>query len=157
MTLLTTGLFHLLLHSIWSNWWSVLLSMKTLPERLWNLFWCTIAWYNVSPCTERGWHDAISLCFGFPLHLDCIAFGARTALIVLQTLLKSLKCDCIKIIRRNHKHIHILITMQSREGEGRKYDIPLKRCQHRSKYKKCLKWEHTVPDWRITNIPVTLV
>lgn len=120
---------------------------RTSPEQLLNLFWWAVAWYNVSPCTERGWHDATLLCFGFPLHLDCMAFGARPALVVLQTLLKSLKCDCIKIIR-NHKHIHILIIMQSREGEGRKYEIPLKSCQHRSKYKRYLKWEHTVPDWR---------
>lgn len=88
-------------------------------------------------------HDAV---LGFPLHLDCMAFGAKTALVVLQALLKSLKCDCIKIIRRNHKHIHILIIMQSREEEGRKYEIPLKSCQHRSRYKRCLKWEHIVPD-----------
>lgn len=75
-----------------------------------------------------------------------MALGARTALVVLQTLLKSLKCDCMKIIRRNHKHVYILIIMQSKEGEGRKYEIPLKSCQHRTNYKRCLKWEHPIPD-----------
>lgn len=90
--------------------------------------------------------DAISLCFVFLVRLGCMASGARTASVELQTLLKSLKFDCVKITRRNHKHIHILIIMQSGEGEGRKYKIPLKSCQHRSKHKRCLKWEHTVPD-----------
>lgn len=83
--------------------------------------------------------------FFFPDILGCMGFGARTALVDLRTLLKSLKCDYIKIIRRKHRHIHILILMHSEEGEGKKYKIPLKSCQHRSKHKRCLKWEHTVP------------
>lgn len=158
MRLLTVGFFHLLLYNIGSNWWNVLLGTKHwLPERLLSLFWWKFLGTRFLPAKKGEWHDATLLCFGFPLHLDCMAFGARTASVVLQTLLKSLKCDCIKIIIRNHKHIHILIIMQSREGEGRKYEIPLKSCQHRTKYKRCLKWEHTVPDWRITNIPVTHV
>lgn len=153
----TVGSFHLLLYSTWNNWRGVLLGTKHCLSSSRISSDRQLLGTMFLPAKKGEWHDASSLCFGFPLHLDSMAFGARTALVVLQTLLKSLKCNCIKIKRRNHKHIHMLIIMQSREGEGRKYEIPLKSCQHRSKYKRCLKWVHTVPDWRITNIPVTLV
>lgn len=146
ISLLTAGFFYLLLHSTWSNWWSLLLATGYCLNGSWIPSGMTVAWYHASPCTK--WDGAISLCFVFPVHLGCMVFGARTASVELRTLLKSLKCDCIKIIRRNHKHICILIIMQSEEGEGRKYEIPLKSCQHRSKHKRCLKWEHTVPAWR---------
>jgi len=89
--------------------------------------------------------DAVLLRFVSPVRLGCMAFGPRTASVELHTLLKSLKCDCIKIIIRNHKHICILIIMQSGEGEGTKYEIPLKSCQHRSIHKRCLKWEPALP------------
>lgn len=117
---------------------------RVLPKEILNLFWQDSRLAPHFSLQRMGMvDDAILLCFDFPGHLGCMVLGARTALVALWTLLKSLKCDCSKIIRRNQEHIHILVTMQSGKEEGRKYEVLLKSCQHRSKHKRCLKWEHT--------------
>lgn len=153
ITLLTAGFFSLsVIQYIIHQKQLVKCSVRhrTPPKWILNLFWQDSHLVLCFSLHRMGMmDDAVLWYFLFPLGLGYMVFGARTTLVELWTLLKSLKCDCIKV-RRNHKHIHILIIRQaqSREGAGRKQEIPLKSFQHWSKHKRGLKWEHAVPSWR---------
>lgn len=121
---LTAGLFSLSVTRCMKQVVKCAVRHRTLPEEILNLFWQDSRLALHFSLHSMGMvDDAILLCFTFPGHLGSMVLGARGASVELWTLLKSLKCDCIKIIRRNQEHIHILIIMQSGKEEGRKYEI----------------------------------
>lgn len=121
MTLLTAGFFHLLLHSVWSNWCNLLLDTGYWLKRSWVSSEMTAAWYMLFSAWHRD--DTIFLRFVFPVCLCYILSGARAASVAFGTSLQSLQCDCIKIIKKSQACSHTNYYAKSGGGGKNGWDF----------------------------------
>lgn len=116
---------------------------RVLAEKILNLFWSDSCLVRAFPAWHRD--DTISLSFVFPVCVRYVLSGARAASVAFRTSLKSLRWDCIKIVKKSQACSHNNYYAKS-GGGGEKKSVRFlwKAARYRYRHKRCLKWEHTL-------------